>query len=356
MTDQNGGASSPVHDLIRQRDQLRGWLDKLGTVASGASSKVAERVRQDYQDRLRRVTEDLSLHRDEIVRDLETRRAELGGAEQRRSLAVDVLEEVRLRHMIGELPDAEWATQQEELQGHVDAASREVEHAQSEVERLTQLSHEVEGSEAPVAEAPAEEPEAEPEAEAEPEPVAEAPAEPEAAAEPEAEAAEPAEEAEDEDVTKWLDQLAAATGEGDQPEAASDEDDDEEEAEGEGDGGDLPWLEEATQPEGWTPDKDSDGLEFLAGLDKPAAPEPEKAESLEADDLAFLEELDRAIGSSPTSGGGSRAPTPPPAQPAGGTPAPASSGGSRAEPLLCKECGAINEPHSWYCEICGSEL
>jgi uncharacterized OB-fold protein len=28
----------------------------------------------------------------------------------------------------------------------------------------------------------------------------------------------------------------------------------------------------------------------------------------------------------------------------------------RAGMLLCKECGAINEPQLWYCEICGSEL
>jgi uncharacterized OB-fold protein len=34
----------------------------------------------------------------------------------------------------------------------------------------------------------------------------------------------------------------------------------------------------------------------------------------------------------------------------------AKADGVMSEPLLCKECGAINEPHSWYCEICGSEL
>ena len=76
---------------------------------------------------------------------------------------------------------------------------------------------------------------------------------------------------------------------------------------------------------------------------------------LGADDLAFLEELDRAIGSGPASAG--RGSKTPPAPPAATPPAAAAAGSaSRAEPLLCKECGAINEPHSWYCEICGSEL
>jgi hypothetical protein len=30
--------------------------------------------------------------------------------------------------------------------------------------------------------------------------------------------------------------------------------------------------------------------------------------------------------------------------------------GRSGAPLLYRECRASNEPHSWYCEICGSEL
>ena len=95
MTETSPGASSPVHDLIRQREQLHGWLAKLGEVATGASNAVADRVRRDYEDRLRRVNEDLSQYRDEIERDLETRRAELEEADGRRAQAAEVLEEAR---------------------------------------------------------------------------------------------------------------------------------------------------------------------------------------------------------------------------------------------------------------------
>ncbi|HET7462616.1 MAG TPA: hypothetical protein VFJ82_15285, partial [Longimicrobium sp.] len=111
-----------------------------------------------------------------------------------------------------------------------------------------------------------------------------------------------------------------------------------------------------------------DDLAFLDNLDAPAAPAAgaPPAADLAADDLAFLEELDRAI-----SGGAQR-----PAQPAAGQGGlgDAFQGGSgggmgsppaestqeqprkKGEALLCKECGAINEPQAWYCEICGSEL
>jgi hypothetical protein len=136
---------------------------------------------------------------------------------------------------------------------------------------------------------------------------------------------------------------------------------------------DLPWLEGIDQAAagsttgGWTPPAQDEGLDFLREIEEstrtPASP---SSGDLGADDLAFLEELDRAI-----SGGGQR-PAPPaaPAQAdAGGLGLVGGSGDGpdepadgtedqpkRGEALLCKECGAINEPQAWYCEICGSEL
>ncbi|HLL82220.1 MAG TPA: hypothetical protein VK420_06200, partial [Longimicrobium sp.] len=68
MTDLNSGAPSPVHALVQQRDQLRTWIAKLDEVAQGAPSRVAERIRQDYGDRLARVTAELGEHREEIGR------------------------------------------------------------------------------------------------------------------------------------------------------------------------------------------------------------------------------------------------------------------------------------------------
>ncbi|MBW3656060.1 MAG: zinc finger Ran-binding domain-containing protein, partial [Gemmatimonadetes bacterium] len=120
----------------------------------------------------------------------------------------------------------------------------------------------------------------------------------------------------------------------------------------------LPWLEGIDEAaKSWTPPapavEDDAGLDFLRDIEESArTPEPATGD-LGADDLAFLEELDRAIGAPPASIGGVETPAPPPAAP---PPAAAPGAAGRAEPLLCKECGAINEPHSWYCEICGSEL
>ncbi|HEX6909993.1 MAG TPA: hypothetical protein VF142_06350 [Longimicrobium sp.] len=375
MSDSNP-AGAVVPDLIRLREQLTGWIARLDEVGPQASSRVAERVRADYVDRLRRVNEDLASHRGEIEADLAGFRAALAEAEEMRGRAADELDELSLRHLIGELDEGAWDEARPSLERRVADADDAVSRARAEVEHLERLaadiagaaetpaappplpsldeptpsagsiaSHEpppLPGADEPAAPAP-EEPESsfgEPEAAAQPEPQPsifsaadefepDLPSEPE----PRAEAAAPAADATLEAPPADAREAAEA--------ASGDEWD--------------PFGSEFT-PEPKQGDAEED-LPWLEGIDEAARGWTPPAADLGADDLAFLEELDRAIGSSAASGG-AKSSTPPPAQPAGTPPAaPASgSGGARAEPLLCKECGAINEPHSWYCEICGSEL
>jgi hypothetical protein len=394
-------AGAIVPDLIRLREQLTGWIAKLDEVGPQASSRVAERVRADYAERLRRVNEDLAAHRGEIEADLARFRAALAEAEELRGRAADELDELSLRHLIGELDEASWNEARPDLERRVSDADDAVARARAEVEHLQQLAADIASGDgaapeasaaalsandvpqeglidssnlvrsadepaAPVSDEPAPafgEPEA-PSAAAEAEPSIfaaadefepELPSEPEAEPEPaapvadatlEAPRADAREAAEGASVDEWDPfggEFAPEARQGDAEE-------------------DLPWLEGIDESaRGWTPPaaEADEGLDFLREIEEStrgAAAGPPPAADLGADDLAFLEELDRAIGSSPSTGGASKAPTPPPAQPAGSPPAPAAAGGTRAEPLLCKECGAINEPHSWYCEICGSEL
>jgi hypothetical protein len=349
-----------VPELIRLREQLTGWIARLDEVGAQANPQVTQRVRADYAARLRRVNEDLSSHREDIEADLQRFRGALAEAETRRAAAGERLEEARLRHLIGELDDDAWEEARPKLEEEVGGADEAVAGARAEVERLELLSADIRSAAAaPAPPAPAAEPTPAPEppppapapappppapaapaAEAPPEPPAvEAPPERPAAVEPPPPPppADPRAAADAASADEW-DPFGGEFGAEDR----------------QGDAGeDLPWLEGIEEPAAWTPPAAAeDGLEFLRDLEAPAAPPPQPAKpeagDLGAADLAFLEELDRSIGG--TGGEPPAAPKPAPA------PEPTPAPGGRAEPHLCKECGAINEPHSWYCEICGSEL
>ncbi|HET6765127.1 MAG TPA: hypothetical protein VFH27_15685 [Longimicrobiaceae bacterium] len=354
-----------VHELIQQRERLRGWIARLDQVRGDAPDRVAERVRGDYQARLESVTEELSTHREELERDLGERRVALSTAEDRRATVQDALEEVRLRHMIGELDDRAWDQQRPELERDVSDADAALESARADVDDLERLVHEIQSADAPAEEPPAPEPEvepaaAEPEAEPEPEPEPVAEIEEEPVLRPDTGSAD------DDETDRFVDDAfpdesdlaaeapAPSAPAPTPPPAGRDPFGDEFSAGAIADDEDLPWLESldrrTAEWESGTPSSES-GLEFLdsLGTDKPGQSDSQIAE----DDLAFLEELDRAIaGNAP----------PPAAPPASSTAGRATdlptqpAGPPAAGRLICKECGAPNEPHAWYCEVCGSEL
>ena len=426
-------AGDGVSELVAQREQLRAWISKLNEVQTGAPSRVAERVRADYQERLRRVTEELSAHAEEVQRSLESVRAELDAAEERRAQAVDALEETRLRHLIGELDEAAWDRARAPLEQDVATAEEALAHTRAEVERLSTLSAEIGGGVMAEPEPEMETAGDEDEDDDAPPVFAYAPDD-DAADEPEmaldeedlAEAGDDelgldadAAAAQDEldlaggpvsgdELAAWISEVESEASADDEPAAWISEADagpsvEESAVTAEprdetseawdpfanefggapanpttqpGDATqDLPWLDsiDGGAAGKWAAPRQEGGgqgdeLAFLDNLeaDAPAGGEAGGTD-LAADDLAFLEELDRAI-----SGGGQR-PAAASAQPASGglDGFEGGSGGGgleagaadatqeqrkRGEALLCKECGAINEPQAWYCEICGSEL
>lgn len=404
MTTHTPPAGDGVHGLVSQRDQLRAWIAKLDEVQTAAPSRVTERVRADYQDRLRRVTEDLSAHGEEIRRGLEEVRGQLAAAEERRTHAADALEETRLRHLIGELDDAAWERARQPLEDEAAAADEAVAGASAEVDRLSTLSAEIDAGDArpQAGAADAEQPDAtggdgaDAADEYEPSLALAADDEPVSSGDgPASSAASPSHgdnAVSGEDLAAWITEVEAEEATPSAPPAApapaAPQRQDEAAVEGwdpfsdEFGGGpaspatqpgdaaqELPWLGALEGGAGagrWTAPaaEAEDELAFLDNLDASTTeasdgPSPDLAD----DDLAFLEELDRAI-----SGGA--------ASPVAGTDAAAGLGGGfsggsgddvtaapestqerkQGEALLCKECGAINEPQAWYCEICGSEL
>lgn len=466
-TPENGSGSDHVHALVGQREQLRAWIARLDEVQTGAPSHVAQRIRADYEDRLRRVTEDLSAHGEEIGRQLQALRDELAAAEERRTHAADALEETRLRHLIGELDEAAWEQARVPLEGEVAAAEESLSAVRGEVEHLGTLAGEIVGAGA--AGASAAERDRSFDAAAAPEPVAgagfdggfdgedggdddagdddedddEAAELPFLTADEPAPSAYAADEADagdgwepelemagsassggagdddggipgagpvsGEELAAWISEVEAEStggdtgggaGRGGEPDAgagsvpaadggapSADEVDGWDPFANEFGGSpaspatqpgdatqDLPWLDglQGGAAGKWAgpAGAESDDLAFLDNLDTPApSPGAAPAADLAADDLAFLEELDRAISGGAQRGPGGAAPAGPLAPGLGGgfsggsggdAPAPAEGTQEqprkRGEALLCKECGAINEPQAWYCEICGSEL
>lgn len=141
--------------LIEQRATLEEWLSRLSETSHSVPAHVVDRVRGDYSERLRRVTEELGAHRGAIRQDVEALRERLAEAEARSSDATDRLEELRLRHLIGEVDDAAWDEQRPPLEEEVEQAEEARGSLGAELEQIGTLLAEVEAAGADRADAAA---------------------------------------------------------------------------------------------------------------------------------------------------------------------------------------------------------
>jgi hypothetical protein len=338
-----------VQELLEQRSQIQRWLTNLDTVGTEANSRVIERVRIDYSDRLDAVIEELAEHLETIRADRDERQQQLEAATQRLQSVSEEMEEARLRHMIGEISDEAWRDRQPELGDSVTEAEADREDARAEVARLDELLRQIEEDQNAAAEATSTSTGEEA-----------GPADDAAAPQTEFEEARAGSgtgDSEEADETDDSDDLVYLSPESEVEKSMSDLD-----AEGAVDTppADAPTVDVSFGDLDADPDRDSDSdsdsdleiyrgpldplafLSDLPGTDEATVEQP----SSEPDDFEFLKQLDRAIGGSDETA----------------STEPAVNGEEDLEQFRptpgtkCPECGYTNDPEAWYCGVCGVDL
>jgi hypothetical protein len=128
-----------VLQLLAHRAQVQEWLRRLEEHTDETDSRIVERVRQDYEGRLRETVERLSTYREEIRKSFDEAESRLEYARSAHLEVRDELEEQRFRNLIGELDEDRWAGERDRLESEArDAAAREDSVAE-EVTRLAEL-------------------------------------------------------------------------------------------------------------------------------------------------------------------------------------------------------------------------
>lgn len=145
-TARSPASTTSVTELVDQRTRIQAWLEKLDAESGGASPRVVERLRADYQARLEAVLEQLGAHVETIRSDQTRLREELETAERTLDASREELEEARLRHRIGEWDDDLWAERKPGLEDALSAAEQRRDEALHELSRLEELIAQIEGS------------------------------------------------------------------------------------------------------------------------------------------------------------------------------------------------------------------
>jgi hypothetical protein len=286
-----------IEGLLQQRTQYEQWLARLDSTGDKAPPAVRQRVRADYEGRLRGVIEELRGHAATISQELERHRGTQAELDRERRQAEEALAEAEVRHAVGEYSEGDWRRINDESQSNLGRLRVDLDGVGGEIARLAEVQ-------SLIAASPRRN---------EPPPAPPPPPRVEAVAEPPRAAPPPVMEPELE-IERGTPPPAVPPASPTPRPAA-------------------PPRREAAPP--------ADELAFLKSVSeeerKPAPRRPSNPGGSPAHTASRAAETS--------------APSSAPAATAGKTAAP-----TGAKTLKCSECGTLNRPTEWYCERCGGEL
>jgi hypothetical protein len=128
-----------IEALLEQRAQYEQWLAKLDSTADKAPQAVRQKVRADYEVRLRGVIERLRSHSATIADELHRHQAARGELDAQRRQAEEELAVAEVRHAVGEFGDDEWRRISEESNGRLNGLREQLTTVGKEVARLAEV-------------------------------------------------------------------------------------------------------------------------------------------------------------------------------------------------------------------------
>ena len=97
-----------IEGLLEQRTRFEQWLAKLDATGDKAPAAVRQKVRADYEARLRGVIDRLRGHAATIAEELQRHQASRSDLDGRRRGAEEELAEAEVRYAVGEFSEDEW--------------------------------------------------------------------------------------------------------------------------------------------------------------------------------------------------------------------------------------------------------
>jgi hypothetical protein len=128
-----------IEALLEQRAQFEQWLAKLESAADKAPQAVRQKVRADYEVRLRGVIDRLRSHAATIADELHRHQTTQGDLDAQRRQAEEELAEAEVRHAVGEFGDDEWRRISADSDGRLSGLREQLKTVGKEIARLAEV-------------------------------------------------------------------------------------------------------------------------------------------------------------------------------------------------------------------------
>ncbi|HET8835085.1 MAG TPA: zinc finger Ran-binding domain-containing protein [Gemmatimonadales bacterium] len=139
-------SDSTIEGLLQQRAQYEQWLARLDGAGDKAPPSVRERVRSDYDARLKGVIEQLRGHAATISDELDRHRRTQSGLDQEKRSVEEELSEAEVRHAVGEYSEDEWNRLAKESNDRLSRLRGELSGVGHEIARLAEVQGLISGT------------------------------------------------------------------------------------------------------------------------------------------------------------------------------------------------------------------
>jgi hypothetical protein len=138
--------NTTIEGLLQQRSQYEQWLARLDSTGDKAPPAVRDRVRSDYEARLKGVIEQLRGHSATISEELERHRKTQSGLDHEKRTVEEELSEAEVRHAVGEYSDEEWQRLSQESSDRLSRLRGELSGVGHEIARLAEVQGLISGA------------------------------------------------------------------------------------------------------------------------------------------------------------------------------------------------------------------
>ncbi len=128
-----------IEALLEQRGQYEQWLAKLDSAAEKAPPAVRQRIRGDYETRLRGVIEQLRSHTATITEELERHQSTQSRLDSERRQVEEELAEAEIRYAVGEYTEDEWQRFSQDSHGRLGGLRDQLKQVGNEIARLAEV-------------------------------------------------------------------------------------------------------------------------------------------------------------------------------------------------------------------------
>lgn len=134
-------STADIERLLEERRQYEAWIARLSAADDATPANVRERVKADYEARLKAVLEELTSHAESARQTIDQKQHFRLEIKKKERLAAEKVAEMELRHSVGEYDEVTWNQVHTDAMAELMTLREELQAVEADIAKLLELDN-----------------------------------------------------------------------------------------------------------------------------------------------------------------------------------------------------------------------